>query len=327
MPLMVAVVFIHCSLTDEVSMPLVTTTELIFSSILASPAVPLFMFFAGYLFFINISDFTTTNYFSKLKSRLRTLLIPYIIWNLLVMVFFLLIHQFGHNLINPNFNNIASFSISQILDCFWRGAGGYPIAYQFWFIRDLILLVVLSPLVYLIVSPTWFKYTIGAITIIYTVIDNHTSDVIFYFVLGAACGVHKLNFIEICRKYYPALIIIAVLAFVGILKFQNVRILSKLFILSMSSCIVSFSFWQKNFLISDLARKWSSASFFLFGAHGVLALITCKILSSILPVGYQGLWILSYFMNVLFIIAISVSAFYLLKNCIPQITATLTGGR
>lgn len=144
LPLMVAVVFIHCSLTDDASMPLVTTTELIFSSILASPAVPLFMFFAGYLFFINVPHLNISSYFSKLKSRFHTLFIPYILWNLIVMVFFLLIHKFCPRLINADFNNIAAFSLPQLLDCFWTGSGGYPIAYQFWFIRDLLLLVILS---------------------------------------------------------------------------------------------------------------------------------------------------------------------------------------
>lgn len=327
LPLMIAVVFIHSSLTEDISMPLVTTTERIFSSLLASPAVPLFMFFAAYLFFINITVFDKVTYLSKLKSRFRTLFIPYVLWNLLVIIFFGIVHYFAPGMINPNFNNVANFSIIQLLDCFWAGVGGYPIAYQFWFIRDLILLIILSPLVYLIVRTKLFKYIIGILTLAFVLIDNHTLDVIFYFVLGATCGIHKLNFIEICRKYLSVTTVIALLSLATLLVLPQTRFLSKMFILSMSACIVSSPFWQKDTIIPQIARRGGKASFFLFGFHGVMALLSCKVLSAILPVGIQSIWIICYFANVLLIVAIGIWSYFLLKRCFPHFTSVLVGNR
>jgi fucose 4-O-acetylase-like acetyltransferase len=42
--------------------------------------VPVFFFISGFLFFYSV-DFNTDVYKRKIKSRVKTLLIPYIIWN------------------------------------------------------------------------------------------------------------------------------------------------------------------------------------------------------------------------------------------------------
>jgi len=285
------------------------------------------MFFAAYLFFINITVFDKVTYLSKLKSRFRTLFIPYVLWNLLVILFFGIIHYFAPGMINPNFNNVANFSIIQLLDCFWAGVGGYPIAYQFWFIRDLILLIILSPLVYLIIRTKLFKYIIGILTLAFVLIDNHALDVIVYFVLGAICGVHKLNFIKICRKYLSITTILALFSFIAQFVFPQTRVFSKLFILSMSVCIVSSPFWLKDTIIPQIARGGVTASFFLFGSHGIMALLSCKVLSTILPAGHQSLWIICYFVNVLLVVAIGILSYFLLKRCFPRFVSVLVGNR
>lgn len=147
MPLMVAVVFIHCFIIDDPEMPVVTFVERLFSNILPSVAVPMFLFFSGYLFFTkDDGKFTFNGYLTKLKKRSRTLLLPYLIWNTLVIIAFWAMHRFTPSAINPDFENIANFTLPQLLNCYWKGSGGFPIAYQFWFIRDLILFVIAAPL-------------------------------------------------------------------------------------------------------------------------------------------------------------------------------------
>lgn len=46
-------------------------------------AVPVFFIISGYFFFYNIKEFNSGVYVTKLKKRGRTLLIPYLLWNLL----------------------------------------------------------------------------------------------------------------------------------------------------------------------------------------------------------------------------------------------------
>lgn len=55
--------------------PIYHTTSFFISRILASVAVPLFFFISGYLFFFR-TTFSVDVYKKKLKSRIKTLLIP-----------------------------------------------------------------------------------------------------------------------------------------------------------------------------------------------------------------------------------------------------------
>ena len=45
-------------------------------------AVPVFFIISGYFFFYQTKVFGKETYFKKLKKRIRTLLIPYFLWNL-----------------------------------------------------------------------------------------------------------------------------------------------------------------------------------------------------------------------------------------------------
>lgn len=101
-------------------------------------AVPLFYLISGFLFFINYNG-SLDIYKRKLKSRTRSLLIPYI--------FFLLC------------GSCIMFIIDGVytLGCFCRiikhGILYHPpFFYPLWFIRDLFVMVVLSPIVYWIVK-------------------------------------------------------------------------------------------------------------------------------------------------------------------------------
>ncbi len=58
----------------------------LFSDILFGPAVPLFFMISGFLFFVGVNKFDTATYKCKILSRARTLLIPYLIWNLIYLL-------------------------------------------------------------------------------------------------------------------------------------------------------------------------------------------------------------------------------------------------
>ena len=86
-PLIVGVVFIHSNMLvvniqgtiiryDK--WPVVAFIMNQFSSVLADVCVPLFFFISGFLFFYN-SDFSKEIYIKKVKKRIKTLFVPYII--------------------------------------------------------------------------------------------------------------------------------------------------------------------------------------------------------------------------------------------------------
>ena len=99
--LIIGIVFIHSEAevivfksmhlnTDQI--PLFYYTTKLFTSILPKVSVPLFFFISGFLFFFNV-DFTKNIYFKKLRSRIKTLFIPYIFWITVILIFFIIIQN------------------------------------------------------------------------------------------------------------------------------------------------------------------------------------------------------------------------------------------
>ena len=54
---------------------------ILLSHVLTHIAVPTFFFISGFLFFVNFMEWSWDGYKKKMKSRVKTLLIPYMLWN------------------------------------------------------------------------------------------------------------------------------------------------------------------------------------------------------------------------------------------------------
>ena len=114
-------------------------------------AVPLFYAISGYLFFYNIET-GINDVWIKMKRRVRTLIIPYLI-ACLFFPFFLVIMECVPNVdrfVNfDNFSDNLKLPIWQLLVFLYFDSGsGSPCAFHLWFLRDLIIIVTLSPILY-----------------------------------------------------------------------------------------------------------------------------------------------------------------------------------
>ena len=97
-------------------------------------AVPLFFIISGFLFFRNIKSMNDARL--KLRKRIYTLLIPYLLWNL--------IYYMIHLLLKPG----SGISLAEIIDA----AFTYKYNPSFWFMYQLILLSIISPIMYYVVN-------------------------------------------------------------------------------------------------------------------------------------------------------------------------------
>lgn len=126
----------------------------LFSQVLARTAVPLFFLISGYLFFYK-SSFSWPMYGSKLRKRAQTLLLPYLFWNGALVGLRLLIELLFPSVLSGEVKPVLDYGWCDWWDIFWArepsepGGMPMPINYPLWFIRDLMVLVVFSPLVYL----------------------------------------------------------------------------------------------------------------------------------------------------------------------------------
>ncbi len=106
-------------------------------------AVPAFFVLSGYLFFVN---FQYNKLLAKWKSRFFSVVLPYLIWNILAYMYYQLIAlvPFVRNSLNQN---IEDFSIKMLLlNAIW---GYHNIT---WFLRYLILFIIVTPLIYFLLK-------------------------------------------------------------------------------------------------------------------------------------------------------------------------------
>lgn len=156
------------------------------SGMMGRCAVPLFYVISGYMFFLKVPDGMTSIY-GKIKKRVRTLVVPYIIGCLFFVGFGVLMAVLPgvSKYMNSSVMPLFSKPIGEILRSIFYDAGnGSPCAFQLWFLRDLILIVAISPLWYLCLK--YLKWGFVAVVFVLTYFDvPHVPFYsLFWFVLG-----------------------------------------------------------------------------------------------------------------------------------------------
>ena len=155
------VIYIHTYYTEGEGYPLYHSLQQFFGGIgICGIANPLFYFTSGYLFFLGVKN--VKECFPKMKKRVRTLLIPYLLANTIAFLLFAVLD--GISRLSPALYGVANFHIldwlsldvsTLLYNVYWK-----PVAFQLWFVRDMMLFVLLSPLVYFLLN--WVsrrKYT------------------------------------------------------------------------------------------------------------------------------------------------------------------------
>ena len=144
-----------------------------------------------------------------IKKKTKTLFFPYILWTLITILLYFfcqsipVVSSFFQNpsniIRNWNFIDwIKAFTFQKV-----DNSGRYPIVFQFWFLRDLMILVILSPIWKFLVKriPGSLIIFIAVLTIknipIFF-IDRASS--LFFFLAGCYFSTYKLSFFEIADK-------------------------------------------------------------------------------------------------------------------------------
>ncbi len=119
------------------------------SDTINSTAVPLFFVISGLLFFNNFLP-TYQIYVKKIESRIATLAIPYMFWNCTYFLFKLIIQitPFLKDKLSGDSKRVLDYTAFDYFNAF-AGWTTYPLSYQFWFVRDLLILVLISPIIWI----------------------------------------------------------------------------------------------------------------------------------------------------------------------------------
>ncbi len=140
-------------------------TAIAFSHVLTQVAVPMFFFISGYLFYMGLKEWEWQKYGEKIKRRASTLFVPYLSWNTVMAL--LAIGQMigGTLLLGKPIERIGSWfqkvggicgiyrsdqsHLTTSVNIFGQTVHNtFPILMPMWFIRDLIVVVLLAPVLW-----------------------------------------------------------------------------------------------------------------------------------------------------------------------------------
>lgn len=345
LPLIVGVVFIHTQLTDvniggkllvaEGQFPFHDILRHLLSEEFARIAVPLFFFMSGFLFFRN-TDFSFSAYKNKLGKRARTLLIPYLFWNIVVLVLFFLTQTFLSSMTSGANKLIVDYTLSDWVGVFWNHRDNMPICYQFWFIRDLMVVVVCSPLVYWLVKHLkvtgivllGFLWCFG----LWFPITGFSSAAFFFFSFGAWFAINQRNFIidfKPLRLSFTFLYLSIVITDT-FLKYKQIEGFHFVHNIGIVLGLIAVVTWTAYGIQNDnlkCSALLAGSSFFVYAYHGMPVALLSKFWVKTIQPGTELTITSGYLLIPFIIVGLGIGIYVWMKKLLPNFTGLITGGR
>jgi peptidoglycan/LPS O-acetylase OafA/YrhL len=304
----------------------------------AAIAVPLFFVMSGYLFAYNLS-WSVPAYLQKLRSRSRSLALPFLYWNVLVLCLFAI----GESVpmtrqYFSGASDVRSFGVLDYLNAFF-GVTRLPIVPQFWFLRDLIILCVISPLLYVIAKQQLAFIALAFMSLVWLFglwpmglwpihLVSHGAVVFFFAGLLAGTKGYSLFGLDRLGKYVaPCYLVVLVLDALTKGEAFNDEIHGIGILLGVISVLYLSKFLLYSPRLEKGLTRLASASFFVFAAHEPLLTLVRKIAYVGLHPASGFMVLLLYFSAPILVICACVAAYFILKRILPTLTTALCGGR
>lgn len=344
-PLIVAVVFIHTNLTDvmingtllveEGQFPLHDILRHVLTNELARIAVPLFFFISGFLFFYRM-EFSFMVYRGKLKKRFRTLLVPYLFWNVVVFLLFLFTQLFLSSMTSGRNKLIADYNWLDWLNLFWNHRDGMPVCYQFWFIRDLIFVILCSPLVYYLIKycKVWGVMVLGVLWMfgLWFDVPGISITAFFFFSFGAWFSMNKRDFtVDFKPLSLSATILYLLLVVAGTwVWYHHLTGYSFLYNIGIVTGLVMVVAWTSYGIVKkklSVSAFLAGSAFFVYAYHGMPIALVVKSWVKFFQPANEATMVAGYLLIPVFIICVGVGMYALLRRYFPSFTGVITGGR
>lgn len=328
--LILLVLYIHSYYTEGEQYPVAYFIQRFMGATgICSVANRIFFVLSGLLFFNNMSS--VYDCIPKIKKRVRTILIPYILWNCIFVLWYVILENIPGIETYVNSDVFSSFSnLQEGLDYLFISPASFPL----WFLRDLMLWIVCSPILYLLIKYLrWFS-----LPVIYIISDYLPAYGAFYFVLGGCISLlSTLESIDnVLNKYVVAL---SSMAFVGFSVFIAVQPFTDLhleigfggFVICICSLVCMWKWYDyiangRNLLELKFFKVVCGYSFFIYLFHEPAFNIVKKLGLKIFYVHEYSL-ILLFLINPIIMCAISITTAKVLLRFVPKVYSILVGGR
>ncbi len=300
-------------------------------------AVPLLSMVSGWLFFSFESD-PALELAKRIRKRFGSLYVPFVIWNAAYLL--LMWSLFKANSGNPVLNDLnidfASAQWKQYINAVFA-VTQYPIGFQFWFVRDLFVTVLVSPLLWMVLKRAPL-YGAAVLAVVWLSDLNvpifFRTDVLFFFYIGGVLRLRKVP-LDIDPKVTTGLLVayfllVAVRALTPYIADDDTAVVEvatkALRLVGVAACWGLF----QSIAFSSIGRavsRYNGFAFFLYAAHFPLIAALKITLWSLVPAQTELWMVIHYLVTVLVTVFVGVGLGVALARFAPRQFALMNGGR
>lgn len=285
-------------------------------------AVPGFFMISGYLFY---RSFSWEKLPGKWQRRIQSVLVPYIVWNFLYYLGYVIGSRLPwlHQIVGKG---VIPFDLPSAVDAVIN----YTYNYVFWYLYQLMLLILLAPVIYFLLR----SWQVGALYLLAlwgmlvrgVQLPEVNLDALIYYSTAAYCSLHF-------RRETEA-------------KGSRKRLASGIFLVLLSGAVYYYGLWKAAvwcFVLCRLAavaglwlavpgeklpevKGWMGSHFFLYATHFAFVRLINKTAASLLPGNSAAALGLYFFMPVL-ILGITSAIGAVMRRFAPVVWKVLNGGR
>lgn len=321
--LIVMVVYIHSTYIEANQYDLARFLQKLTGGGICRIANCLFFCISGYLFARNIHS--VNDIWPKLLKRTRTLLLPYLLWNIIFVLWYVVIDSLP---------GISTFSNTHIIEVYANQSVGEtlyslfiaPVAFQLWFLRDLMVMLLFTPLLWWIARKQWI------VALVLAIASTFVYAWLIYFWLGIIIAVKQWD-IENYRRPKIA-VFISALIYVGYAIYIAWGGTSASVVEVFVNIIGLYLVWS----LYDIAARgrymadkglWKylcGYSFFIYCFHEPAFNVIKKLALAVCGTS-EPVLIFFYYVNPWLMVLAAVAVAKILQRMTPNIYKILTGGR
>lgn len=304
-------------------------------------AVPLLSAISGYLFFKD-SDYSARFYKKRYRSRVISIFLPMLSWNaiaLLLSAAVALAMPMSGRIIAYDVFNLSAMDLANAL----IGITQRPADFQFWFLHDLLLTVLISPILGFFIrrAPTISLLCLAAIWAVnVNLIVFFRTDVLFFFSIGAAARIHNWPIGIIVSRRTAILLVMTYAALVALRTSIPVLVPSDLPIAQIINGVGTrvirlygvVSLWSLAPFLAQTSlgariARFGVIAFFLHAIHWPLNQLLKAALDGILPNRSEALLLLNFFATTFLTVVLAIVVARMLNSLAPGLFNHLSGGR
>ncbi len=290
--------------------------------------VPFFFLQSGYwMFRFNIFEGKSDILKRKLKRKIYSLGIPFLLWNTLGLLFFLIVTRLPGISSMINGGQVVPITMRNIFE----GIFLHKFYIVFWFMQDLIVLTVLSPILIRLLRNRYLTCGSIIVLLVLSILDINApvcqTTSLLFFTIGGALSVYHREYWETFNGNHSETVIYIALFFVcAAIRWFSIPVLS-----TISLVLSPILFWKSCDLLTminvfDHEPLWfCKQSFFIYAAHDFLVESLSAIL---LRVSDNMAWVsICFIVTPLVVLIILYVVARLLSQRLPKVYKLLCGNR